>query len=102
MSENHFATSHAQSDDLESMMEEARLVDCLLSGDQTLQPVSTALSSDPAILLILCRALEKEAQNKLDTFKREHLLTIHKCLAGLKEDIERRLVGCFEPSLAST
>jgi hypothetical protein len=97
MPENPFPGRLGQTDDFESLMEEARSVDALLSGDPMNSGGAIRVAPDPSILLVLCRALENEACNGLESLKCEHLIKIHRSLAALKEDVERLLVASLEP-----
>ncbi len=92
MSENHSPSPRPPSDDVESMMAEARSIDDLLSGGSTkIEGFTATRGPDPSILLVLCRALENEAPAGLQSLTREHLIRVHAFLAGLKGDVEQLL-----------
>ena len=76
-------------EDAEALMAEAKKLDTMFRANAA--PATPDPKPDAALLESLCRALEREADGRLQSLDREHLLSLHKSLSTMRQQVERAL-----------
>jgi len=73
-------------EDAETLMAEAKKLDAMFRANAA--PATPDPKSDATLLESLCHALEREADGRLQSLDREHLLSLHKSLSTMRQQIE--------------